>query len=111
MAGGRRRSALRKGSAVARGYRQIVSEQQALRSDYPRRLRNALAVLTEIDSQWLWWVECHVPRDADLESQMRMVERRAKTLLIEQSYWTMDAWAKRRIIEGERCFGEDGVLV
>ena len=107
-----RRSAYRgMGDAKRRAYNMLVMGDETLRVDYVRRLRNAVAALIDLDEGWLLWLWWHVPVDASTEAAMRLVERRAKTLFIEQHHWTMDSWAKNRIIEGDRCFREDGVLV
>lgn len=82
---------------------------QALRSDWCRRLRNALVALADMDPAWMIWVEMHVPSTSELRTAARSVEVQARTLLM-RGYRHYGESVIKEIVEGNRPFGDDGTL-
>jgi hypothetical protein len=88
----------------------ISFDTQNLRNNWHRRLRNALIALASMDPAWMMWVERHVPAVCDIRITARLVEVRARTLLM-RSYSHYGESAARSIIDGNRPFGDDGTLL
>jgi hypothetical protein len=55
-----------------------------LRYDYARRLRNALLCLAQSDPDWMIWVEREIKPRWSLQRITRLVEARARTLVLKQ---------------------------
>lgn len=97
-------------SAREKRYLQEIDIQaNALRNDWTRRLRNALIALASMDQQWIMWVETHVPAHCDTQSAARLVEVRARTLVM-RGYTYFGQGMIQDIIEGDRPFADDGHL-
>lgn len=61
---------------------------RSLQADMPRRLRNALYALQELDPRWMAWIERELPRRIqDLPAVTRLVEARARTLLMGRHHF------------------------
>jgi hypothetical protein len=84
--------------------------QDALRYDWPRRLKNALCALANMDPGWMLWVQKHVPHSCDVRIAARLVEVRARTLAM-RDYRYLGESTIRNIIDGNRPFGDDGSLL
>lgn len=82
----------------------------ALRLDPMRRLRNALFALANLDKGWMSWVEKNVPSCGDVRVAMRLVEVRARELVMG-SYRYLGEAVIKQIVDGDRPFGDDGTLL
>ncbi len=63
--------------------RELDSERMALQYDFRRRLRNALIALMNEDRGWMAWIERNIRRRWPLCLQARMVEARARALVLK----------------------------
>lgn len=79
----RPRSPVRRRQVPARLHRQALADDVSVRYDWPRRLRNALLGLAGLDPGWMYWVE-QVPLDLPLDEYTRIIERRARALLVKR---------------------------
>ncbi len=68
---------------------------RCLQDDWPRRLRNALLALARLDPSWMIWVDQNIlpswltpyPRDVWEVQTARMIEARARALLLKQYHF------------------------
>lgn len=83
-----------------------------LRFDEPRRLRNALTALVGLDPRALAWIEANtparLPRGEELVSLVRLVEARARVLLVKR--YPMVKIHVISLIERDWPFEENGDL-
>jgi hypothetical protein len=98
-------------SAREKSYLQEINiTSDLLRSNQTRRLRNALFALANMDKKgWLFWVEKNVPPHCATGNAIRIVEVRARTLLM-QYYKHLGSDVAQTIIDGNRPFADDGSL-
>lgn len=89
---------------------EVDIEKESLRNDPERRLRNALCALASMDKAWMIWVETHVPVESDTYMAMRLVEMRARELVM-CGYRYLGESVIKQIIGGNRPFGNDGTLL
>lgn len=66
---------------------QMPSVDMDLHINCVRRLRNAMIALTDLDPHWLTWVERNIPRSSTVEYRMRMVESRARAILLRRHHF------------------------
>lgn len=62
----------------------LPANDAELPNDYARRLRNAVRALVALDCHWLSWVENNIPRECTKAYTTRMVECRARALLLRR---------------------------
>jgi hypothetical protein len=82
-----------------------------LRQDWPRRLRNALIALANMDPGWMIWVEKNLPSPCPMPDGVRVVETRARALMLWRGYNYLGESTIRDIISQDRPFGDQGQLV
>lgn len=82
-----------------------------LRHDWPRRLRNALIALTDLDPGWMIWIENNIPPHLPMPDDVRRIEKRARRLLLWKGYKYLGESTIRDIIAQDRPFGDQGQLV
>lgn len=61
-----------------------VPDDNCLQSDYPRRLRNALKVLIDLDPHWMTYLDQAIWPGTPLQQATRLVEYRARALLLHR---------------------------
>lgn len=86
----------------------ITGDDIDVRCNWMRRLRNALIALSQLDPGWLYWVECQVPRRGRLDRTTRLVEARARALLLGRLF--PSRW-RSGMIFADIPFGDDGDLL
>lgn len=91
-----------------REFRQATEGDVDLRYDWPRRLRNALAALGEMDPGWLGWIEREIPQGLTVRETARLVERQARVLVCRQYGFTWGQWLA--IVYSDTPFSEHGLL-
>jgi hypothetical protein len=95
--------------------RRLLSELGAwtyeLRLDWPRRLRNALIALANMDPGWMIWVEQNISSPCSIPEDVRVVEARARELLLRRGYSYLGESMIQTIIAQDRPFGDQGQLV
>ena len=91
--------------------RELGVEQSVLRYDWPRRLRNALRCLVDVDPRWITWVESVTdPKSMTVKEMATVIEVRARRFVLEgyrhSLFGSLDELSKR-----DWPFGDDGNLI
>lgn len=65
----------------------LPANDPELPNDQARRLRNAMRALVQLDPHWLSWVENNIPRECTKAYRTRMVECRARAIVLARHGW------------------------
>ena len=105
------RSAIKKGSLAAREYKELGVDESNLRTNWPRRLRNALISLAANDPKFIYWIDLQLPKritGENLQTITSTVERRAKILMFK-GYRGLFSW--NCFVYSNTPFNDEGNLL
>lgn len=76
-------------NARERGYMQAIREEALdLRFDIPRRFRNAVYALAQMDPHWMIWMEQNLPKNGVITMcELLLVEARARAFVLRAHGW------------------------
>lgn len=86
----------------------VLSDEQSLRYDWPRRMRNSLLILARSDPGWMWWIEKNVPLNLTLAQATRLIERQARIVTVRSYHFQAGVWLS--IVYSDTPFSERGLL-
>lgn len=88
----------------------VLNEQKELSQDWPRRRRNALLALMDLDRNWMDWVRREIhPCSMTIQQQALEIEWRARALLLPRYRVAFGEPTAERIF-GDRPFTDRGNL-
>ena len=90
--------------------RRIPPDNDSLRFDDQRRLRNALRALADLDPGFLWWIEREIPKRLATRYVRLQVERHARLLLVRNYAGMFGSHIANALTYGDLYFTDDGSL-
>lgn len=90
--------------------RRIPPDNNSLRFDDRRRLRNALLALADLDPGWMAWIERNIPKELQLRYARVQVERHARLLVVRRYAGMFGRHIANSLTYSDLYFTDDGNL-